>query len=986
MAWLKKSNQVHGGGYITFVGRNMIGGLSTNTSEDRHLQTNGIGARINYDSNREFEWQYAYKISEGDATYYLNKVDLVAGTLAAPATCTKGDTHNVGEVYLKGHSSLGKDKTIGTVATGGSTNISYASLPKSEAGIVSVNNYHYTYIDFGSEKKTGNVFNNDGHNALITATGLKFDLYYGCKISASSEDTDKGTVSVSNSSIVEPGTSVTITASAKTGWQFSRWSDGNTNSSRSVAVDGKTSYTAYFEEIPYKINLNLAYKGKEDNIDGTEKLSSTSGWTLSSKGVYERQYKITSSTITLPTVTKNYYTFMGWSTSSTSNPDSFSATTEVAKGSTGNKNYYAIYKPTGYTIEYKLNGGTNNPSNKGGYTVESDTFVIGEPTKKGYNFAGWMENGQLLGRTITIPKGSSGNRSFEAKFTVIHYDLDFDYQESIYGSIKPTNDSSYTVDNAVVLNPPDATNRGWRFIGWTELVTNKETGQTISTNSINTTSTYTIPAGNIENRKYTARYEAIQYPITYKWSDSLNSVNAEYGVNISGLHTYYTVDKDCNLAEKTPTRPGYSFSHYSVTEGGASTPKIEKGTSTGPRTFYLNFNGTTKTLESFAFVGTVEITSEIDYFIDVGFSKNKIKQGKNVNNIAYVDNISYDLSVAYNPNLFKFEGWKHSLTDTNYITKSDGTQLKEIDSITVSPYDGNQNKYYAIFSYIPYTLNILMRDSSISNMPLGIYGKVLAEGLRDGVNMEVQNGDQPKVQITNLHYDDVFTLSIIPYYNDIAGVRYHCTHWTDPTTGRPSGNPIMQCKIDQTWSTSENRHAYFTQTTFDNTVSDKNTDKTALTALLTKTISNFVVNYEIDTLGDYSFINCKNLEYVYAPGVKIMGDRTCQGCDKLQTVVISTTQDSGASIGIESFKDCPKLNLLIIPEGFMELNQLFSIGDDASDRNEWSLFKRGLGEIYVNENLYNEYVKTSTTNWPVYKNVIKKIDSDQKVYPYSGGK
>ena len=391
MAWNIKSEQEYGGGYINF--KNGSGGdLSTNTSDDRHTQNKGIGARIDTDKNREFEWQYTYKITEGGATYYLNRVDLVAGTLAAPASCTKGDTHDLGEVYLKCNATLSSSKTIGTVSSGGSTSISYSSLPKSEAGIVSVNNYYYTNIDLGSSKATGNIFNNDGHNALITATGLKFNLYYGCKISASTEDSSKGTVSVSNSSIVEPGTPITITASAKTGWNFSHWSDGNKDSSRSVAADGKTSYTAYFEEIPYKIKLNLAYKGKEDNIDGTEKLSSTSGWILSSKGMYEREYKITSSTITLPTVTKSSYTFMGWSTSSTSNPDSFSATTEVTNGSTGNKNYYAIYKPTGYTIEYKLNGGTNNPSNIGGYTIETDTFTILPPTKQVMN----LSNGEKM--------------------------------------------------------------------------------------------------------------------------------------------------------------------------------------------------------------------------------------------------------------------------------------------------------------------------------------------------------------------------------------------------------------------------------------------------------------------------------------------------------------------------------------------------------------------------------------------------------------
>ncbi len=43
------------------------------------------------------------------------------------------------------------------------------------------------------------------------------------------------------------GSQVTLTASPQTGYQFDRWSDGNTDATRVVDVTGDETYTAYFK-------------------------------------------------------------------------------------------------------------------------------------------------------------------------------------------------------------------------------------------------------------------------------------------------------------------------------------------------------------------------------------------------------------------------------------------------------------------------------------------------------------------------------------------------------------------------------------------------------------------------------------------------------------------------------------------------------------------------------------------------------------------
>ena len=75
----------------------------------------------------------------------------------------------------------------------------------------------------------------------------------------------------------------------------------------------------------------------------------------------------------------------------------------------------AQWRPEIYTITYDLNRGTaeGNPDT---YTVETETFTLKNPTRPGYTFTGWSGTG-LTGEnnlTVTIEKGSTGNRTYTA--------------------------------------------------------------------------------------------------------------------------------------------------------------------------------------------------------------------------------------------------------------------------------------------------------------------------------------------------------------------------------------------------------------------------------------------------------------------------------------------------------------------------------------------------------------------------------------------
>ncbi len=73
--------------------------------------------------------------------------------------------------------------------------------------------------------------------------------------------------------------------------------------------------------------------------------------------------------------------------------------------------------PIVYHITYDLSGGTVATANPTTYTVESATFTLNNPSITGIDFLGWTGTDlDDLTMTVTIAKGSIGDRTYKAKF------------------------------------------------------------------------------------------------------------------------------------------------------------------------------------------------------------------------------------------------------------------------------------------------------------------------------------------------------------------------------------------------------------------------------------------------------------------------------------------------------------------------------------------------------------------------------------------
>ena len=115
-----------------------------------------------------------------------------------------------------------------------------------------------------------------------------------------------------------------------------------------------------------------------------------------------------------------------------------------------------------YSITYDLDGGKlASGSNPTTYT-KSSRFTLVNPTKTGYDFAGWAGTGlDKATMTVTVPAGSTGNRSYTATWTVKSYTVTFDVQG--HG----TAPKAQTVDYGKKAATPKApTESGYAFGGW----------------------------------------------------------------------------------------------------------------------------------------------------------------------------------------------------------------------------------------------------------------------------------------------------------------------------------------------------------------------------------------------------------------------------------------------------------------------------------------------------------------------------------------
>ena len=298
-------------------------------------------------------------------------------------------------------------------------------------------------------------------------------------------------------------------------------------------------------------------------------------------GANPASYTVETNTITLAAATKTGYTFNGWYSDS----GFTSQVTQIAKGSTGNKTLYAKFEVVTYTITYVLNDGTDggNPAN---YTVESTTITLADGVKTGYTFDGWYTEAEFTNKVTEIASGSTGNKTFYAKYTAAIYTITYHLDGGVNGS----NPSTYTIatDDITLVA---ATKTGYTFNGW-------------YTEAGFVNRVYQIEKGSTGNVDLYAKFEVVTYTITYVVNDGTDGGNpANYTVESATI----------TLADGVKT--GYTFiGWYTEAEFTNQVTEIAHG-STGNKTLYAKYELTEYTI-SYTLNGGTNGANPITYTIN----------------------------------------------------------------------------------------------------------------------------------------------------------------------------------------------------------------------------------------------------------------------------------------------------------------------------------------------------------------------------------
>ena len=145
-----------------------------------------------------------------------------------------------------------------------------------------------------------------------------------------------------------------------------------------------------------------------------------------------------------------------------------------------------------YQIRYEENGGPEQSDIT--YNVTSDDITLPKPTREGFEFMGWYTTDDFSGEAVTtIPKGSTGDKTFYAKWSKI-YTITYHVNE---GTMPDSYEKTYLQEDKVILPVPSRS--GYVFDGW--YLTEDFTGE----------KQIEIPLGATGDKTFYAKWMAIIY-------------------------------------------------------------------------------------------------------------------------------------------------------------------------------------------------------------------------------------------------------------------------------------------------------------------------------------------------------------------------------------------------------------------------------------------------------------------------------------------
>ena len=285
-------------------------------------------------------------------------------------------------------------------------------------------------------------------------------------VTATANPTAGGSVALSpNDGTYLSGTSVTMTATANTGYDFVQWNDGVTTNPRTITVTEDASYVAQFALQTYTVSVEA---------------SPAAGGTVTGGGTYSYN------DAAILTATANTgYEFVRWNDGNTENPRTVNVTADVT--------YTAIFEVPSYTVTATANNALwGTVSGSGSYNY-GETATVEATAATDYHFVRWSNNETENPYSFTVTANTTITAYFEMD-EITYYDVTVASANTQMGTASGTATVREGYTTVITATP----NTGYHFTQWNDGNSENPRTVTVTANVTYTASfapnTYTITA------------------------------------------------------------------------------------------------------------------------------------------------------------------------------------------------------------------------------------------------------------------------------------------------------------------------------------------------------------------------------------------------------------------------------------------------------------------------------------------------------------
>ena len=363
--------------------------------------------------------------------------------------------------------------------------------------------------------------------------------YFNVSIAAGAN----GSVSVNGvvgnySQSVAEGTVLSIQAIPNTGYNFTSWSDGNTDNPRTITVAGDITLASSYEEATqfYQVTVTAGQNG-----------------TVSVNGVAGNysQTVIEGTVLTLEAVPNTGYDFDSWSDGNTDNPRTLVVNSAISLTSAYEvqTQYFSVNISAGANGTVSVNGVAGDYSQS---VAEGTVLTLEATPSTGYDFTAWSDGNTDNPRTLTVTAPVSLTSAYAAETYVVSIaSEDTDEGNVIVNGVQ--GDYSQTVSYGTQITLSVSPAQHYDFVMWSDGVVSENRTVTV-TGPLTLTAVFVVESFNVT------------ISAGQNGTVTVNGVTGDYQA---------TVPYNTQLTASATANTGYDFNQWS------------DGSSTASRTIYV---------------------------------------------------------------------------------------------------------------------------------------------------------------------------------------------------------------------------------------------------------------------------------------------------------------------------------------------------------------------------------------------------------------